>query len=161
MDEVIGFDLCPFARRPTERDLVRLTTVPNQGDALVFSVLNEVVRLLESDPDELSTTLIVVPTLSDYGEFLDAVGLIEAVVEQQGGAPLVQILAFHPDAVFEGSDPQDPANAAARAPAPVIHLLRADEVQRAVSQHPDAAGLSERNAARLRSRAAAVEPSEG
>lgn len=151
---MIGFDLCPFARRPNERGQVRWVTLTGHGDPLILAVLSEVAFLLEADPDQVSTTLVLTPTLTDYEEFLDAVGAVDAVLEGQGAGPLVQVLAFHPDAVYADADPDDPANAAARSPVPVIHLLRADEVQRAVAQHPDAAGLSERNADRLRARAA-------
>ena len=72
------------------------------------------------------------------------------LLEQNGLDALFQVVGLHPDAVYAGAHANDPANAAARAPVPVIHLLRADELERLAATHPDPAGISARNADLLR-----------
>ena len=131
---------------------MRIISVDGSIEAAVRGVMTAMGNLLEADPEALSTTLIAAPTLTDYDDFLDAMGTIEALMEEVGAAPLVQLVGFHPDAVYADADPDDPANATARAPVPVFHLLRADEVAIAIAQHPDVEGIPSRNMAMLRAR---------
>ena len=100
---------------------------------------------------ETSTTLIALPGLPDWDALLDTVGGIEAMLEQAGLDVHFQVVGFHPDAHYEGADPADPANASARAPLPVVHLLRSEEIERAIAQHPDPEGIPQANLRLLRS----------
>jgi len=153
---VIGLDLCPFAAAPYRAGRVQVrVSAATTLDAAVGDVADALQQLITTSVGELSTTLIAIPSLSVHEDFLATLGAVDALVEQAGAAPLVQIVGFHPDAVFEGADPSDPANAAARAPMPVVHLLRVEEVADAIATHPDAAGISDRNAERLRAIGAA------
>lgn len=152
--EVIGLDLCPFARAPRRADSVWLaSSEADTTDDLVADAGIELAALAERSEAERSTTLLVARRLTDLEAFQEAVGGVEALIEAAGVEELFQVVGFHPEAVYDGADPDDPANAAARAPVPVIHLLRADAVERAVRDHPDAEGISDRNAALLRGRA--------
>ena len=147
---MIALDLCPFARSPWADGRVRILSVEGDLEPVVQAVMSAMSHQLDADPDELSTTLIAAPDLADYDDFLDAVGLVEALIDEVGAAPLVQVVGFHPDAIYADADPDDPANATARAPVPVFHLLRADEVAIAASQHPDVEGIPIRNMQLLR-----------
>ena len=104
----------------------------------------------QATPEQRSTTLIAAPAFTDWGSFRDLQGSVDALLELAGLVGIVQVVGFHPDAVYEGADPDDPANATARAPVPVLHLLREAEVAAAVASHPDPASISIANAARLR-----------
>ena len=108
----------------------------------------ELARLAEDAA--IATTLVAVPDV-EWEPFLELLGAVDALLEQGGLEELFQVVGFHPDAVYEGEDPSDPANAAARAPVAVVHLLRADDMERVIAEHPDAAGISEVNARLLRS----------
>lgn len=141
---MIGWNLCPFAAGPFKNGRVRIARA--EGFA---GVAHELSRLA-TEPG-IATTLVIVD-VSDWGEFRDLVGSIEQLLEDGGLEELFQVVGFHPDAVYEGADPDDPANAAARAPVPVVHLLRADDLEKAVAGHPDPEGISERNARFLRER---------
>lgn len=153
-DQVIGLDLCPFARAPRRAGTVWFaSSAATHPDDLVADAGIELAGLAELPESERSTTLLLAPRLTDLEAFQEAVGGVEALIEAAGVEELFQVVGFHPEAVYEDADPADPANAAARAPVPVIHLLRADAVERAVRDHPDAAGISDRNAALLRARA--------
>ena len=110
-------------------------------------MLHELAFLAEHP--EVATTLVAVDV--DWDTLRDFVGATEALIEEGGLEELFQVVGFHPDAVYEGESPDDPANAAARAPVGVVHLLRADDMERVIGDHPDAEGISERNAALLRS----------
>ncbi len=153
-DQVIGLDLCPFARAPRRADTVWFShSDATNPDDLIADAGIELAALAELSEAERSTTLLLASHLTDLAAFQEAVGGVEALIDAAGVEELFQVVGFHPEAVYDGADPDDPANDAARAPVPVIHLLRADMVERAVHDHPDAAGISERNAELLRSRA--------
>ncbi len=148
---VIALNLCPFAFGPWRDGTVHIAVADDTHvDGVVARVGAELADLAALPEAARATTLVAAPRLEDWAAFREAVGKVEALIDAAGHADLFQVVGFHPRAVYAGADPDDPANAAARAPVPVIHLLRADAVERAIDSHPDAAGISDRNAARLR-----------
>lgn len=150
-DFVVALDLCPFAAGPLGAGTVRViasraTTVQD----LLADLLNEIEVLREQGA---STTLLVVPSLlADWDDFLDVVAFAEDLLDETGDADLVQLVGFHPDYVFGDAPAGDPANATNRSPFPTLHLLRRDEVARAIEGHPDVSGIPARNVALLRER---------
>lgn len=95
--------------------------------------------------------------MGPYDALLDVLGHLDVLLEAANAAGVIQAVGFHPLAVFEDADPDDPANYAARAPMPVVHLLREDEVARAIADHPDPEGISATNARNLRSQKQTVD----
>jgi len=147
--------LCPFAAEPRKAGRVR--TVVTDGSDLEGALTvcaEEVAGLLEHSPEQRSTTLIALPAWGSYTDFLDLLGSLDALLNHAQATGIVQVVGFHPEAVFADEPADDPANYAARAPMAVVHLLREDEVAAAVAAHPDAQGISLRNAKHLRARAA-------
>lgn len=157
VDEVVvGLNLCPFAAGPLQRGRVRWISAPYKGPRdLADQFLGELDHLVGSSVEELSTTLLVLhgdEIEADFELFLDLAGLCEDLLEETGSDALVQLATFHPHYLFAESEPDDPANATNRAPYPVIHLLRVDEVEEAIERHGDIDALLERNQALMRSR---------
>mgnify|MGYP002629488974 CR=1 FL=1 len=152
-DVVVGLDLCPFAAGPLHRGGVRI--VASRADdlaGLLAEVQHEATVLMQQGAE---TTLLVVPELElEFEDLLDVVEIGEALLEDLGWQAAVQLVGFHPDYVFgDGLGPDDPANATNRSPYPTLHLLRADDVERAIAGHPDIASIPKRNVALLRARA--------
>jgi hypothetical protein len=148
---VIGLDLCPFAAAVWRSERARIA-VSDAEDAAgaVESLLEEAAHLLDSDPAELSTTLVVFPrALQAFEEFLDAVGVAESALADAGAEGVLQIATFHPEYRFEGEEEDALSHFTNRAPYPVMHLLREAEVADAVDHHPDPHGIPARNVARL------------
>jgi len=180
-EAVVGLNLCPFAR-PVLRDdrldiVVSDATTP--GDA-VDVAMREAMRLLDTAPSELATTLVVFPsTLETFETFLDVVATIDAVLEESGADAFLQLAHFHPDYRFADStaevtnesadavvddaadtppDARDDSGPAEtdvddftnRAPFPTLHLLRTADVADAIASHPDTARIPADNVARLR-----------
>ncbi len=149
---VIGLELCPFARAPVEAGRLRLVVSECEDPRELLTVVDdELARLVEADPRELETTLIVHPNclgeFEDYNDFLEFTDQLLEARELEG---TVQIASFHPDYQFADADPDDLANYTNRSPAPMLHLLREASVARAVDAHPDIAGVPAANVARLR-----------
>lgn len=146
-DAVIGLNLCPFARAVYVRDQVRIAVKPARGfDDAIRCTLDEADRLFRSAPDEIATTLVVLPNaLTDFDEFLDAADAIDALIERAGAAGILQLAHFHPDYNFEGAEPDALENYTNRAPYPTLHLLREAQVSEGVQSYPDPESIPERN----------------
>lgn len=141
---VVKHDLCPFAAGPLRAGRVRFAL---SGDDPLESLLDEVERIQAGVAD---TTLLVLGGFADFEEFLDLVAAADELLEATGLESSIQLASFHPDYRFAGVPADDPANATNRAPHPVLHLLRVDDVSRAVDAHPDPDGIPDRNVALLR-----------
>ena len=110
-------------------------------EELLADLVHEAEALLDS---ELSTTLLVLPDLP-WEAYLELLAIAEELCPEE-----LQIASFHPDYVFAGASPEDPANGTNRSPHPVFHLLRRAEVAEAIASHPDVEGVTLRNAELLR-----------
>lgn len=154
---VIGLNLCPFARAPHVGGRIRwVVSQATDTDALTRDLLDELEQLRAADPVEVETTLLLVPRmLEGFSDYLDFLDVAEGLLHALGFAGELQVASFHPDYVFEGSDPGDPANLSNRSPLPLLHLLREDSISRIVDAGADVDAIPERNQARLRALGAA------
>ncbi len=104
------------------------------------------VRLRDTPPEEIDTTLIVHPFVLedflDYNDFLDNADAAVDALDLQG---VLQVASFHPHYQFAGAGPEDVGNYTNRSPWPTLHLLREDSVERAVAAFPDPDVIVERN----------------
>ena len=144
---VIGLNLCPFAKAVHVKQqihyVVSAATTPKD-------VLEDIVRELQelnlADPEVRSTTLIMAPhCLNDFLEFNDFLADADDALFALELDGILQIASFHPDFQFAGTSKTDITNATNRAPYPTLHLLREDEVDKAVSAFPEAESIFEKN----------------
>ena len=148
---VIGLNLCPFAKAPYTKGLVRISVSHARHLDGFLEDLDRELQLLGSTPaDELETTLLVHPAL--FGDFLlfnDVLDVADAAIADNDLEGVVQIAPFLPDFQFEGTEADDIGNYTNRSPYPTLHLIREESIARASEAFPDAAAIFERNIARL------------
>lgn len=148
---VIGLNLCPFAKSVYVRNQVRIViSDANNADDLSAELGEEMLRLRDTPPEQIDTTLLVLTDVLqdflDYNDYLDeADGLLGAL--QLDG--VLQVASFHPNYQFADTDYDDPGNNTNRAPWPVLHLLREDSIDRAVEAYPEPDSIIERNIAAM------------
>lgn len=149
---VIGLNLCPFAKAPHVKGLVRCVESAAQDPAaLVSDLVAELERLAATPPERLETTLLVHPhVLGDFDAYNQFLGVAEEVVADMGLEGIIQVASFHPDYRFEGEAPDDISHATNRSPLPTLHLLREASIERALDAIPQAASIYEANIATLR-----------
>lgn len=150
---VIGLNLCPFARAVWVKNQVRIVVSRARHLDGFLDELDRELDLLASTPaEQIDTTLLVHPTLfPDFEVFNDFLGVADGVVEEHELDGVIQVAAFHPQWVFDGTDEADITNATNRAPFATLHLLREDSVSRAVaSEGGDAEAIVARNIDTLR-----------
>lgn len=144
---VIGLNLCPFAKAVHVKQQIRYVVSDTQTpDALLAELERELAFLVEADPAQVDTTLLIVP--QQFAAFLDFFFFLneaEALLKRMELTGVLQIASFHPHFEFAGNDPDDIANHTNRSPYPTLHLLREASLDRAVAAFPDAAEIYERN----------------
>ncbi len=147
---MIGHDICPFAGREVRRDAVRYAVSEGAEFERWLHELAQECQRLDADP-EIATTLLIFPRgLEDFETYLDLLALGESLLTSLGYEGVYQLASFHPDYVFEGVGPDDPANFTNRSPEPMLHLLREAELDKALAHYPDPEAIPERNMALLR-----------
>ena len=149
---VIGLNLCPFAKSVYVKQQVRIVVSDASTErALLEQLGEELVLLRNTATDEIDTTLLVHPqVLGDFLDYNDFLGDADALVEALELDGVLQVASFHPDYRFADSAPDDAANLTNRAPWPILHLLREDSIDRAVSAYPEPDAIIERNIATVR-----------
>lgn len=150
---VIGLNLCPFAKAVHAKKQVRyIVTMAIQPDDLLAEVEHEIGVLIDTDPVELDTTLLIHPlAMLNFLDYHFFVGETAAALRRLQVNGVLQIAGFHPDYCFAGNTPDDVANYTNRSPHPMLHLLRESSIDKAVAAFPEAADIFETNIKTLRS----------
>jgi hypothetical protein len=148
---VIGLNLCPFAKGPQVKGLVRyVVSDATEPEALLAQLVGELNRLAEAPADRIETTLLVHPqVLTDFADFNDFLAVADEAVAALDLEGVLQVASFHPQYCFAGSAPDDLDNATNRSPYPTLHLIREESIDRAVEAFPEAEAIFEANIARL------------
>ena len=148
---VIGLNLCPFAKAVHVKQQIRyVVTNVIELHELVDVVQAELEFLLEANPNEVETTLLIMPNvLSDFLDFNDFLDVADNLLSELDAQGIVQIASFHPLYQFAGTKTDDIENYTNRAPYPTLHLLRETSIDRAVESYPDTDDIFQKNIATL------------
>ena len=148
---VIGLNLCPFAKAPHVKNLVRIVVSEARHLDGFLEDLDRELQLLGNTPaSELETTLLVHPTLfPDFETFNQILEIADDAVVENELEGIVQIAPFHPDFQFEGTETDDISNYTNRSPYPTLHLIREDSIAKAAEAFPDTSAIFDRNIALL------------
>jgi len=149
---VIGLNLCPFARRIFEANLIRFVVDETDEPAELRHKLEEEMRRLASEPrSEVETTLLIHPNaftkFLDYNDFL---AKADDLLRELKLAGVLQIASFHPKYQFQGTTPDAIENWTNRSPYPMLHLLREQSITEVAADPDVLLGIPERNIALLR-----------
>ncbi|WP_058535120.1 DUF1415 domain-containing protein [Legionella saoudiensis] len=147
---VIGLNLCPFAKREMNNNSARIEASSAQSinDALV-DFIGEV-NYLQANP-AIGTTILIYPhILNDFFAYLDFVDLANDLLVKSGYEGIYQIATFHPDYCFHGVKTDDVTNYTNRSPYPMLHLLREEMLDQAITYYGDTDVIPENNMRCLR-----------
>ncbi len=135
---VIGLNLCPFARRVFEGELIRYAVTEAGTAKSLRDVLSKELQSLAATPaDQVETAFLIHPNaLPDFLDYNDFILESELLVAKLGLEGVIQIVGFHPRFQFSGTQPVDVENYTNRSPYPMLHLLREDSISR-VSDSPE------------------------
>lgn len=148
---VIGLNLCPFAKAPQVKGLVRyVVSQATDPAALLSDLIAELERLAEAPAEKIETTLLIHPrVLTDFADYNDFIEVAEDTVAELDLDGVLQVASFHPQYQFADTDADDVTNATNRSPWPTLHLIREESIDRAVEAFPEAEAIYEVNMATL------------
>ncbi len=151
-DVVIGLNLCPFARRVFDGDLIRYVVTDAADTTALTVALTEQLRALAAVPgEEAETAFLIHPhalaDFLDYNDFVVECDNLLADLELEG---VIQIASFHPHYQFGGTRPDDIENYTNRSPFPMLHLLREDSVTKVNDDPERMMDIPQRNIETLR-----------
>jgi uncharacterized protein len=142
---VVGFNLCPFAKRELVKNRVRiLVSKADSEQALLADLVGEL-ELLNGDPSVETTLLIHPQVLQDFYQYNDFLQLADDLLVDMELEGVYQLASFHPDYQFGGTKPDDAENYTNRSPYPMLHLLREDSLSAAIDSYPDVDQIPGRN----------------
>jgi hypothetical protein len=135
---VIGLNLCPFARRVFESELVRfIVSAARHEEALRDDLITELNFLAATPISQVETTLIIHPhVLGDFFDYNDFLDVADQQVQNLHLEGIVQLASFHPQYQFADASPDALENYTNRSPFPMLHLLREESVT-AVADRPE------------------------
>jgi hypothetical protein len=144
---VIGLNLCPFARRVFQADLIRYEVSEATNEAeLITDLWVELMKLANAPISQTETTLLIHPLafgkFLDFNDFLDIANKLLVQLELSG---TIQIASFHPDYQFEGTEPDDVENYTNRSPYPMLHLLREESITKVAGDSEELLEIPQRN----------------
>ena len=144
---VIGLNLCPFAAAPYRAGRVRFSVSDARTEeALLEDLHGELARMDREPPEELETTLLIVPQVfTDFDAYNQFLEFADALLEQFGWDGCYQIATFHPDYRFAGTAGDDAGNLTNRSPYPILHLIREASIERALEHFDDPSAIPVRN----------------
>jgi uncharacterized protein len=144
---VIGLNLCPFAKAPYSKDLVRFVVSDAGTDTALMACLTAELALLDASArSNIETTIIVHPqVLNDFYDYHFFVSEAERLLVREGYEGVLQIASFHPQYLFSGVAYDDPTNNTNRSPYPMLHILREDSISEVQESKQDADRITERN----------------
>lgn len=144
---VVGLNLCPFASPVVRKNTLRYAICDSTDEAALSSAfLNELDHIQNASEDEVATTLLVMPAaVKDFYDYLDLLDHFERLLKQSGLSGIFQLASFHPMYLFGGVDPDDLSHWTNRAPYPMVHIIRENQMSRVLSHYKDPDEIPERN----------------
>lgn len=134
---VIGFNLCPFAKKPWQRKEIRFTHISSEKCEEIVESCSKELSLLESTFG-IETTLLVLPALdNDFYAFLDVIEAVDLQIDELGYRGEFQLAHFHPEYLFGGESPKSSSHFTNRAPHSTLHIIREDTITKVMATYPD------------------------
>lgn len=134
---VIGLNICPFAKKSFIENRIYYVVsdwTVDSGDIAPF--LDFVYEMDERDPAYSNGFFIIPGYNGRFEEFLGVIDGLEKLLTEKELDEEFQLVGFHPEFMFAGSDAEDAGNYVNRSPFPMIHLIRRADLDRAESTYP-------------------------
>jgi hypothetical protein len=142
---VVGCNFCPFASRVVKQESIRYHVEYADTQLAGKDALLKECKLLDNDPT-ISTTLLIFPhAFPVFEDYLAFVLSAEKMMKQKRYNGIYQLASFHPLYQFAETAIEDPANYTNRSIYPMLHLLREDDITKALKYYPNASAIPETN----------------
>ncbi|MBR9863657.1 MAG: DUF1415 domain-containing protein [Rhodobacteraceae bacterium] len=136
---VVGLNLCPFSHSVIARDQVHYSVCDATTDEhLKQFFVDELQRLLGANENDVATSLLMFTQgLEEFSDYLALLDWFQQLLEGAELTQHVQLASFHPQYQFEGVAADDLSHFTNRSPYPTIHILRQNQVTKALAHISD------------------------
>ncbi len=137
---VIELNLCPFASQVFIQDQIQYTVIEHGDTEQVLHQLADTFEYLNNNK-KVETSLLIFP--QNYAEFNDYLALLDLsnlLLDDLNYTGIYQLASFHPQYCFEDSENNDASNFSNRSPFPMLHILREDSIEKAISDYDNGYG---------------------
>lgn len=142
---VIGHNFCPFARFVRDQQRIRYIEIASPDMTRVLNALHAEFKHLDTTPKTSTTLMVLSSGWGNFDDYLMLVDVAQQSLTHWGYDGEYQLASFHPDYLFAG-EPQDAASHYTnRAPQPVIHIIREDEMEKALAHYPEPESIPQTN----------------
>ena len=156
---VWGLQLCPFSGSVIADNKMNIKVIndddSNKGLQNIFDYIIEESNIISiSNKESKYTTTLVVLSSSSWNDFHNYLQLVEDVENLLTSTKLdesIQIATFHPNYVFAETDDDSVENFTNRSPYPCLHLLKVEEVTKAIESYGDTQNIYENNIKKMHS----------
>jgi hypothetical protein len=93
--------------------------------------------------------LLAFPQLTEFESYLGLLDYLNDHLLESQANETFQLASFHPEYVFEGVEEGDASNYTNRAPVPIVHILRQEEMTKRIAEYGDVSVIPERNIAKM------------
>jgi hypothetical protein len=144
---VIGLNLCPFAKPALNANSIHFAVCRKKTRASFLKELEfELKRIASTDAKVIETTIFIHPNyLQNFLDQNDFLNDCEDLIDQLDLTGIIQIANFHPKFQFANRPENDVTHFVNRSPFPILHLLREDSIEQAVTKHPNIKSIYENN----------------
>ena len=148
---VIGLNLCPFAKSVyVENQIVYQVSTASDENVLLDELKLALIRLTEISASTIDTSLLIHPyVLQDFLDYNDFLYQADDLLHDLKLDGVLQIASFHPDYQFADANKEDISHCTNRSPYPMLHLLREDSLDQAISAKPEWEEIVENNIATM------------
>jgi hypothetical protein len=136
VEVVVGCNFCPFAAREVKGDNIHYRVEAATELAACLQSFGEECTRLDQD-ETIATTMLIFPNgFQGFDDYLELVALAEKLLKKSGYEGVYQVASFHPLYRFAKSKADDAANYTNRSIYPMLHLLREEQVEKALAHYP-------------------------
>ncbi|HWK05804.1 MAG TPA: DUF1415 domain-containing protein [Puia sp.] len=145
IEVVMGCNFCPFAARVINMDTVHYQVETAKDLKVCGQSFLQECRRLDANPAIDTSFLIFPEAFARFKSYLALGHFADQLLKNHRYEGVYQVASFHPLYHFAGSALNDPANYTNRSPYPMLHLLREDQVEKALAHYPDPENIPGRN----------------
>ena len=136
---VIGLNLCPFAKSVYVKNQIEYQVSTTSDENILLDELKlALIKLTETPASTIDTSLLIHPyVLHDFLDYNDFLYQADDLLHDLKLDGVLQIASFHPDYQFADENKEDMSHCTNRSPYPMLHLLREDSLDQAISAKPE------------------------
>lgn len=142
---VVGCNFCPFAANVVKQLTIHYQVESSDELSTCLATVLQEAQRLDSETTIETSFLIFPDSFTDFDEYLNLVSKAEKLLKKNGYEGIYQLASFHPLYQFADSSENDAANYTNRSVYPMLHLLREESIDKALTNYNSPEKIPERN----------------